>query len=148
MLWVQRFAQGPEEKQSTEVGFHVHLCTRTKRGLSLGLSSTKREEYFLYFFSFFLLLTPWGKAPALVWSHFSSAAAPSPLAGVTTIPHTVPCIPEKSVGKFLPLMGTMALTSLRCKQKKMIYVHLQNKKTLHESTSHLQVFFFFSLQSR
>lgn len=117
---------------------------KNKARIKSGPFIHKSGGVFFIFFSFFLLLTPWGKAPALVWSHFSSAAAPSPLAGVTTIPHTVPCIPEKSVGKFLPLMGTMALTSPRCKQKKMIYVHSKTKKPCM-NPHHTYRFFFFSV---
>ena len=100
---------------------------KNKARIKSGPFIHKAGGVFFSFLNFFSFTYPLGKAPALVWSHFSSAAAPSPLAGVTTIPHTVPYIPEKSVGKFLSLMGTNALISLRCKQKKMIYVHLKTK---------------------
>lgn len=122
MFWVQHCAQGPKEKQSTEVGFHVHLCTRTKRGLILGLSSTKREEYF-YFFFFVFLLTP-REGPELGWSHFRSAIALSPLAGLT-IPHTVLCLAGKSVGKILPLIGIMGVSYKPANMQKKIFVDLQ-----------------------
>lgn len=43
--WSSGVPEGSRGKQSTEVGFHVHLCTRTKRGLRPRLSSTERQRF-------------------------------------------------------------------------------------------------------
>lgn len=77
---------------------------KNKARIKSGPFIHKAGGVFLFFFIF--LLTP-REGPALDWSHFRSAIALSPLAGLT-IPHTVLCLAEKSVGKFLPLIGMMA----------------------------------------
>lgn len=77
-------------------------------------------------FLFFYFLHPPRECLALSWSHFRSAIALSPLAGLT-IPHTVPCLAEKSVGKFLPLKGMMVVSYSSAVHKQNItFVGLQN----------------------
>lgn len=120
MLWVRHCKpKGPEGNNPQKWGFHVHLCTRTKRGLSRQPFIPKEGggDYFLFIYLFYSPLRN------------ASCTAGAISAALIRSPATSLCTAKISVGtQILTLIATMAANYKSARQ----YIVLIGKM-LHES---------------